>query len=469
MTKTILAGARRGQRGATLLLVAISLVVLLGISALAIDLAWLYVARSEAQRAADAAALAGADVFVTSGYSSGLVSQAQVQILAANAAAAVGNKNLVGGQNPLIGTNFSGTCPPPAGSDGCFDFGISGDPRITVVAQRTAARNNPMPTFFIKIFGVTTANISAQATAEAYNPSGGGPPVGLKCLKPWILPNCDSTHTDPALLNPNCGVSPPADYFYNSLLCANTSSPGICFPGAAPSGVIGLELTLKSGSPACAPAPSQYYPVDLPSGSTPSLCPSNSAVSCANIGGGSQCTGGSAYRDNIACCNTNKIVCGDVNVAWETGNMQGPTKSGVDCLIHASAEGLNQGQDSMTFDSTNGFTMTGGFNNPNPNLAGQTITSSDSLVTIPLYDGTTPTPGKGGTCTTGSVRITGFLQVFIEQVTSAGGASPCTSSGAVKARVMGVSGCGGGANGTPPPVSSGGSSPFPVRLVQPGN
>ena len=460
MRKNFLAGARRGQRGVTLLLVALSLVVLLGISALAIDLAWLYVARSEAQRAADAGALAGAEMFVNSGYSSGLVSQAQVQILAANAAAAVGNKNLVGGQNPLIGTNFSGTCPPPAGSDGCFDFSIPGDPRITVVAQRTASRNNPMPTFFIKIFGVTTANISAQATAEAYTPSGGGPPVGVKCLKPWILPNCDPNHTTPALANPSCAPA-VADYFYNDLLCANTSTPGICFPGAAPSGAIGEELTLKSGSPSAAPAPSQFYPVDIPPGTTPAQCPSPTAPGCSSGGFVSGTGPGAAlYRQNIACCNTNKLVCGNVSVNWKTGNMQGPTQQGVQCLIAANGPGLNQGQDSISYDSTNGFTVTGGSNNPNPNLSGQTIqpaTLSNSMVSIPLYNGSTPCPGQS--CGS-AVAIVGFLQVFIEDV---------TPGGDVKAMVMGISGCGGGGSGTPTPVSSGGSSPFPVRLVQPSN
>jgi uncharacterized membrane protein len=50
--------------------VAVSLVALLGMAALAIDVVTLYVARSEMQRAADAAALAGAKAFVDSGITS---------------------------------------------------------------------------------------------------------------------------------------------------------------------------------------------------------------------------------------------------------------------------------------------------------------------------------------------------------------------------------------------------------------
>lgn len=57
--------APRAQRGAVTLLVALGLPVLLGIGALAIDLAWLRVVRAELQNAADAAALAGAQPLST--------------------------------------------------------------------------------------------------------------------------------------------------------------------------------------------------------------------------------------------------------------------------------------------------------------------------------------------------------------------------------------------------------------------
>jgi hypothetical protein len=137
--------------------------------------------------------------------------------------------------------------------------------------------------------------------------------------------------------------------------------------------------------------------------------------------------------------------------------MQGPTRQGVECLIHANGTGPNQGQDTITYNSTNGFTMTAGSNNPNPNLAGKNITSSDSLVTIPLYDGSPPCPGKS--CGA-SVAIVGFLQVFVEQV---------DNQGNVLATVMGISGCSGGGSGNPSPISTGGTSPIPVRLIQPGN
>ena len=61
---------RKGERGVTMALVAISYVAILAMAAIAIDVVSIYVARAEAQRAANAAALAGAKMFVNSGYTS---------------------------------------------------------------------------------------------------------------------------------------------------------------------------------------------------------------------------------------------------------------------------------------------------------------------------------------------------------------------------------------------------------------
>src|SRR3989442_14432547 len=52
------------ETGSVIVMVAVTLVVLLGFLALGIDLGMLFAARTEAQRAADSAALAGASAFV---------------------------------------------------------------------------------------------------------------------------------------------------------------------------------------------------------------------------------------------------------------------------------------------------------------------------------------------------------------------------------------------------------------------
>ena len=55
------------QRGSTLIVAVASLLMMLGMAGFAIDALTLYVSRTDAQRAADSAALAGAKIFVSSG------------------------------------------------------------------------------------------------------------------------------------------------------------------------------------------------------------------------------------------------------------------------------------------------------------------------------------------------------------------------------------------------------------------
>ena len=65
---------RKGERGVSILLVAVCLAALLAMAASAIDVVTLYVARTEAQRASDASALAGARMIAASGYTSSGIS-----------------------------------------------------------------------------------------------------------------------------------------------------------------------------------------------------------------------------------------------------------------------------------------------------------------------------------------------------------------------------------------------------------
>src|SRR5438128_2519832 len=65
-----IAHSRKDERGVTVLIVGLTLLAIIAIAALAIDVATLYQYHGEAQHAADAAALAGAKMFVTSGYTS---------------------------------------------------------------------------------------------------------------------------------------------------------------------------------------------------------------------------------------------------------------------------------------------------------------------------------------------------------------------------------------------------------------
>ena len=432
---------RNRQRGMTLYMVAVMLFILLGVGALALDLGMLYVTRSEAQRAADSAALAGAKKFIEAGYLSGLGSQATAENLAREEAKAVGAQNLVGGQLAQV-----------LNEDVTFPASPTGNPWITVMVQRTAARGNAVPTFLAKAMGIFQADVSATATAEAYTSSGGNLSVGTSCVKPWLLPNCDPSHATPE--NPNC---PGSAYF------VDPSTGQVANPGAFSSGgVIGEQLLLKPGSPGEAPAPSQFYPMQIPPGEEPAICPP-----CAQNTGSSG-PGAALYSKNISCCNTNKLVCGqNIDLDRQTGNMVGPTQQGVSCLIHqqnfscaGSASGC--GQDYLENTTTYPLPIMGGTNNPNPALMGQRISSSDNIVTIPLYDGHNLCPGGADTC--GTATIIGFLQVFINKV------GP--PQGTVTGYVMNVAGCGGGSGGGTGGSGSGaltgpGGSLFPVRLIRP--
>ncbi len=176
---------RKNERGITIVLVAISLLSLLGMAALAIDVSTLYMAHGEAQRAADAAALAGARMFATSGYtsaSSTLAASDICQTSAVPGAAAAANRQAeaVAAQNLIAGQ--------PAAVQSITCTLTAANPQIAVTIQRTA-----LPTFFGRIWGGATNSVTATAVAEAYNPSGSAAPVQVQGVKPWLIPNCDPT------------------------------------------------------------------------------------------------------------------------------------------------------------------------------------------------------------------------------------------------------------------------------------
>jgi Putative Flp pilus-assembly TadE/G-like len=452
------------ERGQTIILVAVALVALLSMAALAVDVVTLYVARGEAQRAANAAAIAGAKMFTTSGFTSVQggapppVLQGQVCLsggpaspAAANAqAAAVAAQNTVVGQPAII---QSITC----------NFSLAGNPQITVTVARSG-----LPTFFARIWNRASNSVSATAIAEAYNPSGNAPPIQTS-VKPWFIPNCDPGDTTGAA-NPTCPASSTAP-FVNTAASPNDGS--IANNGS----FIGktLQLTkvpftqgmiLCAGG--CTPCPgtgcdTQYYPLNIPETTAP-VCPSPSAgASCTNVGTGND------YFDNIACSSQRQISCGQILGRGETVDIVNnnndsantPGTEATQCLIHANSTGAGQGQDIFAEPAGLGtpLEITGGDNNPNLSLRGATnISRSDAVVTVPLYDtvgGGTPLNlcRPGMFCNRDAV-VVGFLQLAITQ------ANP---NGVFQGKIVNAAGC----NPTPTgnTVSGGGVSPVPVRLI----
>ncbi len=113
---------RPAERGQTIVLVAVALVSLLGMAALAIDVTTLYVAKGELQRAADAAALAGAKTFVDSGVTTdnSVTRQTLAQTMITSVVNSVLAQNNVSGAAPTLVTATP-------------DFTRPGNPQLSVL------------------------------------------------------------------------------------------------------------------------------------------------------------------------------------------------------------------------------------------------------------------------------------------------------------------------------------------------
>jgi len=267
----------RDERGASLMIAAICMVVLLGMSALAIDVGMLYAAKGQAQNAADSGALAGAGSLLLSPDDSSTATLVAEQFA---------EKHQIIKQDVAI---------VPA-EDVQVDLA---NKRVTVTARRIQARGNAVPTFFARVLAMVRpgqwdlVDIQATATAEIQ------PASSASCLKPWAIPDA---YDD---VNRN-GKFDAGDYYQSRVTSWGTNYRNNNFD-------FGTQLTLKEGSPGDAVAPGQYFPIDLPMPSGPS-------------------SGGDRYRENIASCNGQIVDIGD-SVWTENGNMIGPTKQGVQDLI----------------------------------------------------------------------------------------------------------------------------------------
>jgi Putative Flp pilus-assembly TadE/G-like len=430
----------------TIVMMAIGLVALISMLALAIDVVDLYVSAGEAQKAADAAALAGAKVFVSSGFTSWQLGDPDLgvtQAIVCNGSTGLSDlqAQAAATQNFPPGTAFTATTsctfPKPSPPE---------NPQITVTVNRTG-----LPTFFARIWGATANSLSVRAKAEAYNPSGDQTPIQVKSVKPWLIPNCDPTTTPPAP-PPPCLGNP---YFVDS-------KAGKKYALNNPTNYIGKFFAFTQTK---TPITGGYYAIDPMPQAT--VCPSSSAQPAGSC---SQLTS-SPYHDNIACANTATLTCGDkVNVSPNTGTLGTSTTQGTQCLIHTVNKGnpppppnscaADTDPDCFIKPTVSGspVSINGGQSNPDSNMQGTAnISRSDSVVTVPIFDFQKPAddPCFGGVC--GQATVVGFLQLGIQSVSLTG---PVGTIGAV---VLNAAGCDPAGSGNPH-VSGGGVSPIPVRL-----
>lgn len=394
---------RRGERGQTIILVAVALVSLLAMAALAIDVTTLYVARGEMQRAADAAALAGAKAFVDSGITSdpgSATRQTMAQTMATTLINSILAQNKVSGGAPVL---VSATP----------DFTRPGNPQIVVTLQRT-----DLPTFFARIWGSRLATVTATAVAEAYNPAqapAGYSPIAPQCVKPLLLVNHDPV-SGSQFVDPVTGA-PIAANVLGELVTLKPCPAGACPPNA----------TL------------QFRPAQVNPG-TANLCPGTCTPPVSD------------YETSLDCCDSanppaTQYVCGGavpttlVNAALVDPMLSTETNNGLQCVTNHPAEDTLDPTDLSA--GAGAAKITAGSGPQSGNL----VTTSRSIATFPIVESPDVNP----------VRVVGFLQVFVDPVTPAVPTS-------TPAHILNVVGCGNSPGGGAP-VSGGGYSPIPVRLI----
>lgn len=433
--------ARKSEQGIIITLVAIFMLGVIGaMAALSIDVVAIYTARSEAQLAADAAALAAARVIANSGATS----EATANLLLAVETIPGPAQSIalqVAEQNQIAGAHLTA-------AQVTVTFGganLPANPTVKVSIQK-----NDLPSFFARIWGKTTLAVAASATAEAYNASGlaganSGPPVAPICVKPWLLPNINPKGTTPTIFSKTTGA------ITDSTLLGWTSNTTI--PAQLLSSGCGQTATCSGATPTATAW--KYFPGDT----TQTFTPEPTAYPTCRP------TLNSAYERSVGGCIQTAIACNSTAFYSTTNNpnQDRETAQDVNCLTHATNGG---GGDTVTVNGTPPPTTPFEFvaGDENPLVLSSTLTSgsdimvSDSLVTVPVFDNTSPA---------NPAQIIGFVQLFLNPTGVATPTfGPAASRYLIPTTVINMVGCGTGATGTPPIIGNG-ASPVAVRLITP--
>jgi Flp pilus assembly protein TadG len=261
---------RRDESGSVLPLTAVLLSALTGMVALSVDLGGVYVARGEAQRAADAAALAGSTVLITEPGKLDLAARVAVSTAAQN----------------RIRKDSVRLLPE--------DLAVT-DTSISVTARRLNARGDALRTSFAGVLGVRTIEITAQARVGVF------PAGSATCFKPFIVPD---------LWHDGNGNS---RYDAGELYDRSTTGYGTDFRKDGYVRDYGRPITLHPGTTGASLVPSWYFLMRMPGNE-----------------GGSDIRATIASST----CNSTVFTVGEERtVDQESGLKKGPVKQGVDDLI----------------------------------------------------------------------------------------------------------------------------------------
>ncbi|MDT8341961.1 MAG: Tad domain-containing protein, partial [Longimicrobiales bacterium] len=295
------------RRGATLVMVALSLVVLLGMGALAVDLAAAFSWRTEAQKIADSSALAGGSAYLD-------LPVDEAEPVARARAHEYALLHTIKGE--------------PVDSSEVTVEVIPAERKVRVHILR-----QDMPTWFARVLGIDAVDIGATAAAVAADAG------AARCLKPLALPDMWEERNPAEDANGNNVWDPGEEWVFDPDVdhyqkLRDFENPQLDETGyGSDSGLrtdvdrdFGRQIQLKSADPndPFNFAPGIFFPWRLPS--------DPATEECGQGGGGGQDAGGAVYRNNICSCN-NSLITLDTPYDVEPGNMVGPTAQGIGDLM----------------------------------------------------------------------------------------------------------------------------------------
>jgi len=353
----------RDERGQTMALMAVMVAGVVAMMALSIDLGMLYTAHSEAQRAAEAAALAGAKEFMN-----------QARPVAASVTPARDSAMYYARSNRVRNIPIDSS-----------EVSIAVDPNLRKVSVRIDRRNIPL--WFAKLIGRSTADVAAHAAARAAQAG------SAECVLPFAVP--DMWAETPGA---NGGDDTDGNRIWDSGEiwsfgddAADNYSPfasgvvpetgyGSTWRNGYPVGSnvvndYGRPMILKVQDPTAAPTSGFFYPFQVD----------------PTAGGGAN-----AYRASIAGCDPTPVVL-NTPIPLEMGNMKGPTRQGIEDLIALDPSAY--------------------WDNGTNSLVSQYGMASPRVRTIPLYDPNYILAVGGGNHT---LTFNNFGLLFIEGIQTTG-------------------------------------------------
>jgi hypothetical protein len=286
---------RTDREGQTLAVVVVMMVALLGLMAIAIDLGMAHTARVEAQRAADAAALAGASVFME--YPLPADYEEQIHRRAREYAALNSVRNMA------VASGFRQVGPVERdGNEVTVDI-IDAENKV-----RVRVRREGIATWMARFLGIDNITVSAMAAAAV------GTAGAVDCVKPWVVMDAFLRNEPGA----NETLVPADDEGWDEDIHWYEPSRAECDGATSGYGSdtdrgrcdFGHTIVLHSSNPSDAPLPGFFWPVRL----------------------SSDRQGANDYKEDIKECSDIPIEIGD-RLRTENGNMPIPTSQAVNDLI----------------------------------------------------------------------------------------------------------------------------------------